>query len=256
MCQFIHKLDNKGYYAILGVPKQAKYQEIKAAYRRLVKNYHPDVGHNDSHNSLSNEDMIRKINAAYEVLSDKDKRNEYDRQVVHNDGVEDDSNDNELQQDNKADIVNDDARTVDKSDSDSSSSKNKKHSSKYYKVYPNFKNYNKVVNGNHTYVSSQTQEAKSSSSSFSSIKGSNSSAKGPFHIIVEPSLCMAFGSCEKLAPRTFVVEKDIMFNPKAKIISETTEGEDDFDAILAAAETCPTKAIIIIDRYTGRQIYP
>jgi molecular chaperone DnaJ len=82
--------------------------------------------------------------------------------------------------------------------------------------------------------------------------------KSPFHIVVEPSLCMAFGSCEKLAPKTFVVEKDIMFNPKAKVISETAEREEDFDfdAILAAAETCPTKAIIIIDRNTGQQIYP
>jgi ferredoxin len=53
---------------------------------------------------------------------------------------------------------------------------------------------------------------------------------------------MAFGSCEKLAPETFVVEKDIMFNPKAKVISEESEeskeieGEEDFDVILAAAE--------------------
>jgi ferredoxin len=53
---------------------------------------------------------------------------------------------------------------------------------------------------------------------------------------------MAFGSCEKLAPETFVVEKDIMFNPKAKVISEESEeskeieGEEDFHEIRAAAE--------------------
>jgi hypothetical protein len=50
---------------------------------------------------------------------------------------------------------------------------------------------------------------------------------------------MAFGSCEKLVPKTFVVEKDILFNPKAKVISEEskeTEGEEDFDVIFAAAE--------------------
>ena len=55
---------------------------------------------------------------------------------------------------------------------------------------------------------------------------------------------MAFGSCEKLAPKTFVVEKDIMFNPKAKAISEEskeTEGEEDFDVILAAAERVQQK---------------
>jgi molecular chaperone DnaJ len=56
------------------------------------------------------------------------------------------------------------------------------------------------------------------------------------------------GSCETLAPKVFVVEKDKIFNPKTKIISEVSE---DFDSILAAAHTRPTKAISIIDRNTG-----
>jgi molecular chaperone DnaJ len=64
---------------------------------------------------------------------------------------------------------------------------------------------------------------------------------------------MAFGSCERLAPRVFVVEKDKLINPKAIVVSETGAN---FNTILAAAETCPTKAIVIIDRYTGKQIYP
>ena len=64
---------------------------------------------------------------------------------------------------------------------------------------------------------------------------------------------MAFGGCEKLAPKVFVVDKNKMFNPKAKVESETG---DEFESILAAAQTCPTKAIKIIDRYTGEQIFP
>jgi ferredoxin len=64
---------------------------------------------------------------------------------------------------------------------------------------------------------------------------------------------MAFDSCEILAPKVFVLEKNKMINPKVRI-----ESEDDasFDEILAAAETCPTKAIKIIDRYSGDQVYP
>jgi molecular chaperone DnaJ len=77
--------------------------------------------------------------------------------------------------------------------------------------------------------------------------------RGRFHIIVEPSLCMAFGSCETLAPKVFVVEKNKMINPKAKIVSETGANHE---AIFAAAQTCPTKAIKIIDRYTGDQVFP
>ena len=77
--------------------------------------------------------------------------------------------------------------------------------------------------------------------------------KGRFHIIVEPSLCMAFGSCETLAPKVFVVEKNKRVNPKAVVECETCA---DYEKIHAAAATCPTKAIKIIDRYTGEQLYP
>jgi ferredoxin len=64
---------------------------------------------------------------------------------------------------------------------------------------------------------------------------------------------MAFGSCETLAPKVFVLEKNKGTNPKAIVVSETGA---DFDTILTAAETCPTKAIKIRDRRTGEQIYP
>jgi ferredoxin len=74
-----------------------------------------------------------------------------------------------------------------------------------------------------------------------------------YRIIIEPSLCLAFGSCETLAPKVFVVEKNRRINPKAIVISETAE---DFETILDAAKTCPTKAIFIIDRYTGERIFP
>ena len=56
--------------------------------------------------------------------------------------------------------------------------------------------------------------------------------KGRFHITVVPSLCMAFGSCERLAPRVFVVEKDKLINPKAIVVSDTGA---DFNTILAGS---------------------
>jgi molecular chaperone DnaJ len=49
------------------------------------------------------------------------------------------------------------------------------------------------------------------------------------------------------------VETNKIINPKAVVVSETG---DKFESILDAAKTCPTKAIIIIDRYTGKQIFP
>jgi molecular chaperone DnaJ len=63
---------------------------------------------------------------------------------------------------------------------------------------------------------------------------------------------MAFGSCEVLAPRVFSVKNKRM-NPKARVEGETCA---DYDTIHAAAATCPTKAIRIMDRYTREQLYP
>jgi ferredoxin len=56
----------------------------------------------------------------------------------------------------------------------------------------------------------------------------------------------------KHSPNVFEVDKDKMINPKATVKSETG---DDFERIPAAAQICPTRAIIIRDGYTGEQIY-
>ncbi len=65
----------KDYYAILGVPRNATEKEIKAAYRKLARQYHPDVNPGDKHA----EEKFKEINEAYQVLSDPEKRAAYDR---------------------------------------------------------------------------------------------------------------------------------------------------------------------------------
>ncbi|MFC1983776.1 DnaJ C-terminal domain-containing protein [Chloroflexota bacterium] len=63
------------YYNILGVNREANEREIKQAYRRLARKYHPDVNPGDK----SAEERFKQINEAYEVLSDKEKREKYDQ---------------------------------------------------------------------------------------------------------------------------------------------------------------------------------
>jgi len=65
----------KDYYNILGVNRSASEREIKQAYRRLARKYHPDVNPGDK----SAEARFKQINEAYEVLSDKEKRQKYDQ---------------------------------------------------------------------------------------------------------------------------------------------------------------------------------
>jgi ferredoxin len=186
-------LDIPDYYSILGVSEDATFLDIKKSYRLLVKKYHPD---RNSGKEIDSE-IIKKINIAFEVLSDKHKRLEYDDlcSEIHN------------------------------------------------------------VNLNHH------MEKETTSRNFNEdIENTTTTTKrkfptetSRFKIIVEPSLCMAFGSCEILAPHVFHVETNKIINPKAVVVSETG---DKFESILDAAKTCPTKAIIIIDRYTGKQIFP
>jgi len=64
----------KDFYKILGVDKQASADEIKKAFRRQARQYHPDVRPDDK----AAEQKFKEINVAYEVLSDEKKRQEYD----------------------------------------------------------------------------------------------------------------------------------------------------------------------------------
>jgi curved DNA-binding protein len=64
-----------GYYNLLGVPKSASEKEIRTAFRRLARQYHPDVNQGDD----TSAEKFKEINEAYQVLSDAESRKKYDR---------------------------------------------------------------------------------------------------------------------------------------------------------------------------------
>jgi DnaJ-class molecular chaperone len=68
-------MNYKDYYAILGVPKTAVEKDIKSAYRKLARKWHPDA---NPDNAKEAEEKFKEISEAYEVLGDAEKRRKYD----------------------------------------------------------------------------------------------------------------------------------------------------------------------------------
>ena len=66
--------EKRDYYEVLGVSRDASQDEIKAAYRKLAKKYHPDLN-----NEPGAAEKFKEVNEANEVLSDPDKRAKYDQ---------------------------------------------------------------------------------------------------------------------------------------------------------------------------------
>ena len=70
--------NEKDYYKILGVSRDASDEEMKAAYRKLCKKYHPDLHPGDEEAAKKQ----REVNIAYKTLKNKDKRKKYDRMIA------------------------------------------------------------------------------------------------------------------------------------------------------------------------------
>jgi curved DNA-binding protein CbpA len=194
---------------MLEVSEKATFLEIKRSYRRLARKYHPD-----RNRSSRSEENIKRLNQAYEVLSDKDKRRLYDSEALLAQKVHETSNET------INDLINQPSHKVKEQAESFASPKNLR--------------------------KTQTNTLNPSISMLDV-------PRSRFHIIIEPSLCLAFGGCETISPRVFTVDKNKRINPKVKVQSETA---DSLERIVLAAQACPTKAISIIDRYTGDQIYP
>src|SRR5579864_635302 len=71
------------FYEVLGVSKDAKADEIRKSYRKLARKYHPDLNPGDK----AAEDRFKKVQEAYDVLSDVKKRQVYDQHGFYSDNI-------------------------------------------------------------------------------------------------------------------------------------------------------------------------
>ncbi len=75
---------SKDYYAILGVKKKATAEEIRKAFRKLARKYHPDVNPNDK----KAEEKFKELSEANDILSDEKKRKIYDQLGFYSDQID------------------------------------------------------------------------------------------------------------------------------------------------------------------------
>jgi len=78
-------------------------------------------------------------------------------------------------------------------------------------------------------------------------------AQPDLFVDVDPSLCIACCSCETIAPQVFEIDKSSKMNPKSHVINQKGAG---VNKIMNAAETCPTKAIIVENKDTKQRLFP
>ncbi|MEJ9214981.1 DnaJ domain-containing protein [Aneurinibacillus thermoaerophilus] len=87
----------KNYYEILGIERNASREEIKKAYRKLAKRYHPDVNSGSS----ESEKLFKEINEAYRILYDESLRKTYDAKM---NGVKEEKSNGKQDSDKKAEV--------------------------------------------------------------------------------------------------------------------------------------------------------
>jgi ferredoxin/uncharacterized protein YuzE len=84
-------------------------------------------------------------------------------------------------------------------------------------------------------------------------------AAGGLKVEVDPDKCLGFGSCVIVSPDVFRLDERPgkgVFRSQAKLDVLDEAGGKDFENLMIAAQSCPTQAITIIDRRTGKRIYP
>ena len=205
---------------VLGVERNSSQEQIKSAYRKLVLKHHPDRTNGDS-------SIFHQVTEAYHTLTNK-------------------SDSKEDQSDNRP--PNHTTQSRAKWGAGPTDGPPEEDWGRYTKEFEQdekwWKKYEEWFWGEYE----------------THIKGGNERAKAqepeeqPFlKLRVDQSLCIGCCSCETLAPDVFELNHNVKSNPKSRVKNPQGAG---VNLIMNAAETCPTKAIIVDDIQTGQRLYP
>lgn len=215
-------------YQALGLQEGVSIKEIKFAYRKLALQFHPDK---NSHDQESKKFKI--IVEAYQTL-----RTEYKNKI----------------RTKSSEKHYDDSKT--KSNFNSTSWGARKTDRNPEEDWTRYTKY-----AEDEYQNFWTHYEKTFWDYYEKVRSETKSETEPIHVEqemsvsvnVDPGRCIACCSCETIAPSVFRVEKNVKVNPKSKVINEKGAKSE---KILDAAQTCPTKAISVLEKESCRRLYP
>ena len=217
-------------YQVLGLHEGASNKEVKSAYRKLALQFHPDKNTTDQEST-----KFKMIIEAYQIL-----RTRYKNEIGKH-SSEKYYKDSKKESDFDSQKYSWGARKSDRTPDEDWT----KYTGYAENEYQNFwEHYEKTFWDYYEKVRSETRAETEPIRVEKDISVS---------VNVDPGKCIACCSCETIAPTVFRVEKNVKVNPKSKVINERGANSE---KILDAAQTCPTKAISVLEKESCRRLYP
>ncbi len=216
---------------ILSVDKNASFDEIKYSYRKLVLQLHPDK-------NKSNDDLkFKKATEAYHYLKNQNKHS--NSKNVFSEKPQRKQNKNKNFDFNKKSSYYKERKSPE--EDWSRFTKEFEENKDWWKDYERkfWEEYDSTIN--QSTKREEPQEFKTKTSQID------------LGVHVDKSLCIGCCSCETIAPEVFSVDKSSQMNPKSHVYNR--KGASNLK-ILNAAETCPTKAILVDDLESDKRIFP
>ena len=204
------------------VESNATFTDIRYAYRKLVLELHPDKNQKEK-----NGDKFKIISEAYHYLKKEHKLKNSNRQNIRKTK----QNNNQRQKQHNEQNSEEDWSKFTKD-----FETNQEFWSKYEKAFWD--------------ESKQNIDGEDEKKDF---KKQENTHTHNLSVNVDESLCIACCSCETIAPNVFAIDKLKNINPKSTVHNLYGDNEE---KIMDAAETCPTKAILVDNKKSKRRIYP